>query len=93
MARSDEKAQAGGADIRGTVRSKSAVHRDAASDSTDAEKVRDVVSFVEKHIGDDREVGRALRKVARKGTRGQIAAFTWALIDLLRDHSKPRESP
>ena len=93
LARSDEKAQAGGADIRGTARSKSAVHRDAASDSTDAEKVRDVVSFVEKHIGDDREVGRALRKVARKGTRGQIAAFTWALIDLLRDHSKPRESP
>ena len=46
--------------------------------------IREVISYVEKRIGDDREVGRALRHVVRKGTVGEIAAFNAALISLLR---------
>ena len=53
--------------------------------------IRDVVSYVEKHIDDDRVVGRALRRVVRKGTTGDVAAFCAALIDLLRSHSQPND--
>lgn len=53
--------------------------------------IRDVVSYVEKHIDDDRAVGRALRRVVQKGTTGQVAAFNAALIDLLRSRSGPTE--
>lgn len=58
---------------------------------TDTQDVRDVVAYVEKHIDDDQVVGRALRRVVRKGTTGQIAAFSAALIDLLRSHAKSNE--
>ena len=53
--------------------------------------IRDVVAYVEKHIDDDQAVGRALRRVVRKGTTGQVAAFNAALIDLLRSHAESNE--
>ena len=54
---------------------------------TSSHDIRDVVSYVEKHIDDDRVVGKTLRRVVRKGTIGEVAAFSAALIDLLRsDH-------
>ena len=56
-----------------------------------AQDIREVVSYVEKHIDDDRAVGRTLRRVVKKGTTGQVAAFSAALIDLLRSHSEPSE--
>ena len=59
---------------------------------TDTHDIRDVVAYVEKHIDDDQAVGRALRRVVRKGTTGQVAAFSAALIDLLRSHAKSNES-
>ena len=58
---------------------------------TDTHDIRDVVAYVEKHIDDDQVVGRALRRVVRKGTTGQVAAFSAALIDLLRSHAKSNE--
>ena len=39
---------------------------------------------------DDRAVGAALRRVLNKGTPGQIAAFTSALIDQLRETETTR---
>ena len=59
---------------------------------TDTHDIRDVVAYVEKHIDDDQIVGRALRRVVRKGTTGQVAAFNAALIDLLRSHADSSES-
>ena len=56
-----------------------------------AHDIRKVVSYVERHIDDDREVGRTLRRVVKKGTTGEVAAFSAALIDLLRSHSEPSE--
>ena len=53
---------------------------------TSSHDIRDVVSYVEKYIDDDRVVGKTLRRVARKGTTGEVAAFSAALIDLLRSH-------
>ena len=58
---------------------------------SDTHDIRDVVAYVEKHIDDDQAVGRALRRVVRKGTTGQVAAFNAALIDLLRSHGKSKE--
>ena len=58
---------------------------------TGTHDIRDVVSYVEKHIDDDRVVGRVLRRVVRKGTTGQVAAFSAALIDLLRSQSETSE--
>ena len=46
------------------------------------------LQLVEKHINDDKVVGRALRKVVRKGTRGEIHEFTGKLIDLLIDSGR-----
>lgn len=64
---------------------------DVARARTGAHDIRDVVSYVEKHINDDRVVGRALRRVVRKGTVGEVAAFTAELIDLLRSHPETNE--
>ena len=50
-----------------------------------AHDIQEVVSYVREHIQDDRIIGRALRRVVLKGTAGEIAAFTAALVDLLRD--------
>ena len=58
---------------------------------TGTQDIRDVVAYVEKHIDDDQAVGRALRRVVRKGTTGQVAAFNAALIDLLRSHTESNE--
>ena len=58
---------------------------------TGTHDIRDVVAYVEKHIDDDQVVGRALRRVVRKGTTGQVAAFSAALIDLLRSHAESNE--
>ena len=59
---------------------------------TDTHDIRDVVAYVAKHIDDDQAVGKALRRVVRKGTTGQVAAFNAALIDLLRSHAESNES-
>ena len=45
--------------------------------------IRDVVSYVERHIDDDRMVGRTLRRVVRKGTSADVAAFISALVKML----------
>ncbi len=81
------KSQGGGANRGGSAGQEHPRDLDASLEPTDAQKVRDVVLYVEKHIKDDRAVGRALRRVARKGTRGEIDAFTSAVVDLLRAHA------
>lgn len=45
--------------------------------------IQDVVTYVAQHIDNDKKVMDALRRVVRKGTRGEVAAFTAALIDML----------
>ena len=45
--------------------------------------IRDVVSYIERHIDDDRKVGRTLRRVVRKGTPADVASFISALIKML----------
>lgn len=45
--------------------------------------IRKVVSFMQEHIDDDRLVGKTLRRVVRKGTTADIAAFTAALVRML----------
>ena len=57
------------------------------SDQPKTSDIQDVLSFVEKRIADDAVIGRAFRKVVRKGTPGQIHEFAGKLIDLLRRSS------
>ena len=45
-------------------------------------------NYVATHRDNDEKVGKALRKVAKEGTPGEIAGFTAALIDLIRQHEK-----
>ena len=78
-------------DSSDTSRGKPHGEHDVARVRTGAHDIRDVVSYVEKHINDDRVVGRALRRVVRKGTVGEVAAFTAELIDLLRSHPETNE--
>lgn len=47
------------------------------------------LDYVREHKGDDRIVGRALRRLVNEGTIGEIAAFTASLIDLLRQPEPP----
>ena len=54
----------------------------------DAHDIQDVVAYVREHCHDDRAIGRALRRVVRKGTAGEIAGFTVALVDLLREDTR-----
>ena len=63
--------------------------RPAKASQPSARSVAATLSLVETHINDDRVVGRALRKVVRKGSRGEIHEFTGKLIDLLRDSGRP----
>lgn len=49
-----------------------------------------VVAYASEHIRDDEAIGRALRRVVRKGTTGEVAAFTAALVDLLRESDRER---
>ena len=51
------------------------------------------IDYVVQHKDDDRVVGLALRRVVNRGTPGQIAAFTAALIDCLRQSRTPRRPP
>ena len=57
-------------------------------ETADAHNIQDVVSYVQDHIHDDKAIGRALRRVAHKGTAGDIAGFTAALVDLLREDNR-----
>lgn len=59
--------------------------RPAMASQPSDRSVAATLSLVEEHINDDKVVGRALRIVVRKGTRGEIHEFTGKLIDLLRD--------
>ena len=43
------------------------------------------LNYIKEHNGDDKAIGLALRGVVTRGTTGQIAAFTAALIDHLRE--------
>ena len=45
--------------------------------------LRDVLIYVEQHIDSDEKVGAALRRVASKGTKGEVFEFTAKLIDIL----------
>ena len=47
--------------------------------------IQAVVDYASEHIHDDKTIGRVLRRVVRKGTTGEVAGFTAALVDLLRD--------
>ena len=54
--------------------------------------IQKVVAYVREHIQDDKAIGRALRRVVRKGTAGDIAGFSAALVDLLRDEARRIEN-
>ena len=58
----------------------------------DAHDIREVVSYMKEHIDDDQVVGRALRRVVQKGTTGDVAGFTAALVDLLRGACADRKN-
>ena len=61
--------------------------QEAKDDAQRAEASLDLqaaLHYMEERKDDDRSVGAALRRVVSKGTPGQIAAFTSALIDILR---------
>ena len=58
-------------------------------ESASTHDIREVVSFLEQHINDDRMVGRTLRRVVQKGTTADIAAFTAAAVRMLGRHSEP----
>ena len=47
------------------------------------------LDYVREHRGDDRIVGRALRRLVNEGSIGEIAAFTASLIELLRQPEPP----
>ncbi len=67
------------------------IEHDVPTVPTGTNDIRNVIRYVEKHIDDDLAVGKALRRVVRKGTIGQIAAFNAALVDLLRSSPGPRD--
>ena len=54
-------------------------------DSPEPHDIQDVVAYMRERIHDDKAIGRALRRVVHKGTAGQVAGFTAALVDLLRE--------
>ena len=51
------------------------------------------LDYMVEHKDDDRALGAALRRVVDKGTPGQIAAFTAALIDELQKSERTRPEP
>ena len=53
-------------------------------EQADTHDIEAVVSYVQAHIDDDKAIGRAIRRVVRKGTPGEVAGFMAALVDLLR---------
>ena len=53
----------------------------------DKHDIRAVVTYAREHIQDDEALGRALRRVVRKGSTGEIAGFLAALVDLLKEDS------
>lgn len=53
--------------------------------TADKHDIRAVVTYAREHIQDDEAVGRALRRVVRKGSTGEIAGFLAALVDLLKE--------
>ena len=53
--------------------------------------IQEVISYMERHIDDDKQVGRTLRRVVEKGTPADIAAFTAALVNMLGVQTQPRE--
>ena len=47
------------------------------------------LDYVREHQGDDRIVGRALRRLVNEGSTGEIAVFIASLIDILRKPEAP----
>lgn len=64
--------------------------KDATSITESSLDLKVALHYVEERKDDDRAVGAALRRVVNKGTPGQIAAFTSALIDQLRETETTR---
>ena len=58
--------------------------KDATARTEPSLDLQVALRYMEERKDDDRAVGAALRRVVNKGTPGQIAAFTSALIDQLR---------
>ena len=50
------------------------------------------LDYIAEHKDDDKSIGYALRRVVSQGTTGQIAAFTSALIDYIRQYEKSRRA-
>lgn len=48
------------------------------------------LGYIAEHHGSDQAIGAALRGVVTRGTTGQIAAFTAALIDYLREREEAK---
>ena len=94
----DGKAVAGGLDVESDsrrsnghdVRSRQTTSERAPvnTDRLDTRDLKTVLSYVEDHIGSDEIIGRALRQVVKKSTRGEIHEFTGKLIDLLRSGTR-----
>ena len=49
--------------------------------------VEDMVTYLERHNYEDVHIGRALRRMAEKGTMGQVASFLSVVVDHLRSRS------
>lgn len=58
------------------------------TDRLDTQDMKTVLSYVKDHIGNDEIIGRALRQVVNKNTRGEIHEFAGKLIDLLRSRTR-----
>ncbi len=81
--------------VRGLAQPDESVQYDSPSPHNFDEKVPSLGKFqldlqaalehIEKHKADDKVIGASLRRVVNKGTPGQIAAFTAALIDQMRE--------
>ena len=65
---------------------------DAISERPPSLDLQRALEYMAEHKDDDRVLGAALRRVVSKGTPGQIAAFTAALIDELQRTEKTRQA-
>ena len=84
------------ADVPQTRQAKTPVSSPATPDlppggmgSAGGHDIREVVAFMEKHIDDDRLVGKTFRRVVSKGTTADIAAFAAALVRMLGKDAEP----
>ena len=74
----------------GTISGEQREHGESPEPGT--HDIQAVVAYVHEHIHDDKAIGRALRRVVRKGTTGEVAGFTAAVVDLLREDVREENS-